>query len=95
MVEFTVTYGQSFAKALKKMHSDKVVAAKAALEMFFANRHHPSLNFEAIINKPHFYSIRVDRKIRIALRIVWGDHERIVSVEVIDIGNHDDIYRRR
>ncbi|MFN7226869.1 MAG: hypothetical protein ACK5UY_06455 [Holosporales bacterium] len=54
MVEFTVTYGRSFAKALKKLHSDKVVAAKAALEMFFANRHHPSLNFEAIINKPHF-----------------------------------------
>ena len=84
---------QRFNKAVAKLtrRDDELLKSiGAAMKRFEANPRHPGLNFEKIINRS-YWTIRVGLSIRIALRPRDGEPD---TFDLIDIGNHDDIYRR-
>jgi len=59
-----------------------------ALVRFQADIHHPGLNFEKVTHRD-YCTIRATVGLRIALRSSGPD-----TFDVIDIGGHDEIYRR-
>lgn len=61
---------------------------ESALQRFQADIHHPGLNFEKVTHRT-YCTIRVTLGLRIALRESGPD-----AFDVIDIGGHDEIYRR-
>jgi mRNA-degrading endonuclease YafQ of YafQ-DinJ toxin-antitoxin module len=82
--------GPRFEKAFLKVGARDPVRRRQilkAIELFIADAHHPSLNFEKLSGTP-YGSIRASRGDRIILRQVDDD-----AFELVDVGGHD-IYRR-
>lgn len=90
-----LTYRKRYEKSFSKLQADRQLAAVEALERFQLDPRHRGLNFEQIRGRPELYTIRVDLKLRICLFPSFeSDTSKIVAAEIVDIGNHDDIYRR-
>jgi mRNA-degrading endonuclease RelE of RelBE toxin-antitoxin system len=94
-VGFDLVFSTSFERRFKKENRSNQLVIKETVELFKKNPYHPSLNFESITNQKGFYSIRIDRKIRIRLYVQFDDVGKILQVDVIDFGNHDTVYRAR
>ncbi len=87
----TVRPAPSFIKALAKLTRDRTQAARIrqAIERFAADIHHPGLNFEKVTGT-RYCTIRVSVHLRILMIQSAPD-----SFDLVDIGDHDHIYRRR
>ena len=77
-----------FDKALARMDAIRRRRVVQALQHFAANIHRPGLNFEKI-KGTHYCSIRVSQGERIVLRATDPD-----TFDLVDVGDHDTIYRR-
>ena len=78
-----------FDRALRKLDPQRQRRVGAALAQFVENPARPGLNFEAVIGRPGFHTIRAGRGWRILLRRDEGD-----IFTAVNVGPHD-IYRRR
>jgi mRNA-degrading endonuclease RelE of RelBE toxin-antitoxin system len=80
---------QRFLRTVSKLSPDKRAAVTKALKQFAANPWHPSLNFEKV-KSTDMCTIRVDRGWRILLK-----KTDTARYELIEVGEHDYIYRKR
>ena len=86
MIPFSLT--PQFLKSAEGLEKDKTNKTFKALLLFFANRSHPSLNYEKLSGKSAaLNSIRVDQGYRIILQITS------TMIVFHYVGNHDDAYR--
>jgi len=83
-----------YIRALRRLDPQTRPRVNVALERFMMDPDHPGLGFEALFNAlSGYYTIRVNRPIRILLRKEIDAIGELYAV--VDVGNHDAIYRRR
>ena len=88
-----------FLKDLEAFRRKAVLRKKIAkaLHLLETNPLHPGLHLERIVNDPYAWSIRVDRKYRIAVDpdsyLNGGDPDWSARVILLRILSHDDLYR--
>lgn len=82
-------YADNFFKALNKLNSQEKSAAKNTVVDLHENLSAPGLQFHRIEGSkdPHFWSVRVNRDIRIVL------HKSENSVLLCYVDHHDDAYK--
>ena len=82
-------YADNFFKALNKLNSQEKSAAKNTVVDLHENLSAPGLQFHRIVGSkdPHFWSVRVNRDIRIVL------HKSENSVLLCYVDRHDDAYK--
>ena len=82
-------YADNFFKALNKLNSQEKSAAKNTVVDLHENLSAPGLQFHRIEGSkdPHFWSVRVNRDIRIVL------HKSDNSVLLCYVDHHDDAYK--
>jgi mRNA-degrading endonuclease RelE of RelBE toxin-antitoxin system len=79
-----------FSKNLAKIGEPIASRAASAIKRFYAAPKSPGLNFEAIKDRPGFFTIRVGRNFRILLK-AEEDKEGPYYL-LADIAPHDDTY---
>ena len=79
----------SFLKALKGLPPHRQKGAARALAKFSATPELPSLDFRSLAGAPGYHIIDPQSGDRIILRKIEDDH-----FEAVDVGPHDNIYRR-
>lgn len=77
-----------FEKDLKRLLKSDAAQAVDSLKLFIDHPTDPSLNFERVINRTGYFSIRATFKIRILLHLTAVD-----EYDAVAIGNHDYIYK--
>ena len=84
-----VTPTPAFLKALKKLPPHREKGAIRALGKFAATPELPSLDFRPLAGAPGYHIIDPQSGDRVILRKIEDDH-----FEAVDVGPHDNIYRR-
>ena len=59
-----------------------------AIARFMNAPRDPKLNFERVVGRPGYFSIRVDYETRILLRSIEADRK----YDAVAVGNHDLVY---
>jgi hypothetical protein len=77
----------SFKRDLKKIRDKRRTdAAQAALQAFLENSKSVALNFETVVSRKGYFTIRTNIHDRILLKQIDG------GFEILALGNHDYIY---
>jgi len=79
-----------YSKSLAKIGEPIASRAAEAIKRFYKAPNSPGLNFEAIKDRPGFFTIRVGRNFRILLK---AEEDKDGPYYLLaDIGPHDDTY---
>ncbi len=90
---------KKFLHDIDKFQSDMQMRKKLAKALKFleANPRHPGLNLERIINDPSAWSIRIDRRYRIAFEpqqyLSSGNPDWAGDMLLLRCLDHDDLYK--
>lgn len=76
-----------FKRDLKRLAKPDAECVIAALQTFMNNPSAKELNFECVISRVGYFSIRATYKVRILLKKQGAD-----CYEIVAVGNHDYIY---
>ncbi len=82
-----------YLKSARKITAREKRQANSSLEKFLEDPARPGLNFEPIVGFPDYFTIRVNRSLRILLRREEDKDGELFAA--VDIGSHDVVYRRR
>jgi mRNA-degrading endonuclease YafQ of YafQ-DinJ toxin-antitoxin module len=86
---FTEQYNRRAARFLKRHPELESIYGKT-LKLLEANPHHPSLRLHALKGKlDGLHSVSINMSFRISLEMIIRDRE----IVLINVGDHDDIYR--
>ena len=95
----TLTLTNKFLEDLEAFRRQAALREKVAktLTLLEANPLHPGLHLERIVNDPAAWSVRVDRRYRIAVDptsyLEGGNPDWLAGVVLLRILSHDDLYR--
>ena len=85
-----VSTPKSFIRYLKRLkNAQKQNASIEAIARFMKSPRDPKLNFERVVGRPGYFSIRVDYETRILLRSTEADRK----YDAVAVGNHDLVYQ--
>lgn len=84
-----VTFTGLFEKRLKRLSQSDAEDTIHAIETFIDMPNAKSLNFEKLRNRPGYFTIRSNYKIRVLLRQTAVD-----AFDVVAVGNHDYVYEQ-
>ena len=78
---------KAFLRDLKKLSKADALATTTALQEFVQGQTGKRLNFEPVVRRPGYYTIRGTYSVRVLLRKTGED-----SFDVVAVGNHDYVY---
>ncbi|WP_398468017.1 hypothetical protein [Tardiphaga sp.] len=84
-VDFTTAFLRDLKRLKSSPRQDAVIEA---VSLFVENPKAPKLNFERVLSRSGYFSIRASHADRVLLFQIDGQHFEIAAV-----GNHDYIYR--
>lgn len=84
-----IDFGDRFKKALSGLPPDRKKAAIAAIGKFQSEPAIPSLKFRPLAGKGQHFIINAHHGDRIIMKRIADDH-----YELLDVGPHDNVYRR-
>jgi hypothetical protein len=88
----TVALSKAFLRDLNKLQPDqRATAARDALVLFAKNPSHTSLNFERVLSRKGYHTIRANLGDRILL--FKSDDEGGAKYTAVALGTHDYIYK--
>ena len=88
-IVYTPSYNKRAARFLKK-HPDLYLQYEKTLKLLEIQPHHPSLRMHKLKGSlSDLHSVSINFSYRITLEIIIQDYRLIL----VDVGNHDEIYR--
>jgi hypothetical protein len=85
-----ISVSKAFVRDLKRLGSkQRQNAARDAIVKFAGNPHHSGLNFERVLSRPGFHTIRAT----LGDRILLLKAEARDDYTAVAVGDHDYIYR--
>lgn len=83
----SVTVTGPFKRDLKRLAKQDGESVITALQTFIETPDAKDLNFEAVVSRAGYFSIRATYKVRVLLKRVGGD-----CYDAVAVGNHDYVY---